>query len=186
MHVLLGDVYRQERKWGDAEQEYQKALNLEQENRLARLGLAITLFEDGKPQAAMDANEILLKKNLEDPEANMLAAEVLVQRNLYADAEPYLNRSSGIKPEFVPRLHVLLGQVYASTNRIPEAIAEFNLGLKSDEDGSIHYQLGRLYQKTGNTAAAAGAFRVSKQLSKQWDDLASIAVQQTNTDISRQ
>ncbi len=186
MHVLLGDVYRQERKWGDAEQEYEKALNLEQESRLARLGLAIALFDDGKPQLAMDADEILLKKNTDDPEANMLAAEILVQRNLYADAEAYLNRSKGIKPEFLPRLHVLLGQVYASTNRIPEAIAEFNLGLKSDEDGSIHYQLGRLYQKTGNSTAAAGAFRISKQLSKQWDDLASIAVQQSGTDISRQ
>jgi len=186
MHVLLGDVYRQKRRWGDAEQEYQKALNLEQESRLARLGLAIALFDDGKPQEAMATNEILLKKNPDDPEANMLAAEILVQRNLYADAETYLNRSRGIMPEFLPRLHVLLGQVYASTNRIPDAIAEFNLGLKSDEDGSIHYQLGRLYQKTGNTAAAAGAFRISKQLSKQWDDLASIAVQQSGTDISRQ
>jgi len=115
-----------------------------------------------------------------------LAGEIQVQRNLYEEAETYLNKSRGTKPEFVPRLHALFGEVYANTNRVPMAVSEFKLGLASDEDGSIHYQLARLYQKTGNKSGAAEAFRVSEELHKQWDDRANTTLQQSGTDISRQ
>jgi hypothetical protein len=60
------------------------------------------------------------------------------------------------------------------------------LGITSDEDGSIHFQMARLYQKTGDKKAAAEAFQASQQLRKQWDDRASVALQQLTTDISRQ
>ena len=186
MHVLLGDVYRQKRKWGDAEQEYQKALALQPEDRSARIGLAISLFEDAKIEEAFLTDKVLLDRDFEDPEANLLAGEILVQRNLFADAETYLNKSRRTKPEFLPRLHALLGEVYAATDRSPEAISKLKLGMASDEDGSIHYQLARLYQKMGDKNAAAEAFRASKQLRAQWDDRASIALQQSGTDISRQ
>ena len=186
MHVLLGDLYRQERIWGDAEQEYRKALALEPEDRPARLGLAISLLEDAKIDVAFATVTSLLQKHPDDPEANLLTAEILVQRNLYDEAETYLNKSRGTKPEFLPRLHALLGEVYANTNRVPQAVSEFKLGLVSDEDGSIHYQLARLYQKTGDKSGAAEAFRVSKQLRSQWDDRANIALQQSGADISRQ
>jgi tetratricopeptide (TPR) repeat protein len=186
MHVLLGDVYRQERIWGDAEQEYQKALVLEPENRSARLGLGISLLDDAKLDAAYETATSLLQNHPDDSEANLLAGEIQVQRNLYEEAETYLNKSRGTKPEFVPRLHALFGEVYANTNRVPMAVSEFKLGLASDEDGSIHYQLARLYQKTGNKSGAAEAFRVSEELHKQWDDRANTTLQQSGTDISRQ
>lgn len=186
MHVLLGDVYRQKRNWGDSEQEYRKALAIEPEDRDARLGLAISLFEDAKIDAAFTTVMSLLRKIPDDPESNLLAGEILVQRNLYTEAETYLNKSRGTRSQFLPRLHALLGEVYAHTNRVPEAISQFKLGLSTDEDGSIHYQLGRLYQTIGDKNDAVEAFRTSKQLRKQWDDRANLAFQQSGTDISRQ
>ena len=186
MHVLLGDIYRQKRRWGAAESEYRKALVLKPEDHSGRLGLAIALFEDGNSEEAFATDKDLLQKNPEDPEANLLAGEILVQQHQYAGAESYLNKVQGTKPEFMPRLHALLGEVYANTDRIPEALAEFKLGIASDEDGSIHFQMARLYQKTGDKKAAAEAFQASQQLRKQWDDRASVALQQLTTDISRQ
>ena len=185
MHVLLGDVYRQKRKWGDAESEYRKALALEPGDRSGRLGLAIALFQDGNSEDAFAADNELLQSDPDDPEANLLAGEILVQSRKYADAEIYLNKVRGTKPELMPRLHALLGEVYANTERISEALSEFKLGIASDEDGSIHYQMARLYQKTGDKQAAAKAFQASQQLRKQWDDRASVALQQLGTDISR-
>ena len=44
------------------------------------------------------------------------------------------------------------------------------MGQVSDDDGSIHYQLGRTYQKIGDKEKADEAFRVSKQLRSQSDD----------------
>jgi predicted Zn-dependent protease len=186
MHVLLGDVYRQKRKWGDAELEFGKALALAPENRSARLGLAAALLDDGDSVGALAADKDLLLKNPDDPEANLLAGEILVQQHEFADAEGYLNKVRGIQPESLPHLHALLGEVYANTDRIPEAMSELKLGLANDEDGRLHFQLGRLYQKTGDKKSAAEAFQASQQLRKTWDDRASVALQQSTTDISHQ
>ena len=63
-------------------------------------------------------------------------------------------------------------------NRIPKAIAEYKLGLSSDHDGSTHYQLARLYQRSGKPAEAAELIRVSKQLRERWDNQAHVAMEQ--------
>jgi tetratricopeptide (TPR) repeat protein len=186
MHVLLGDVYRQNRRWAEAESEYSKALALEPENRGGRLGLAIALFADGKRDAALAADQLLLQTNPSDPQANLLAGEIFIQLNQYSDAENFLDRCSGIQPEFLPRVHALKGEVYANTNRIPEALSEFKLGMNSDDDGSIHFQMARLYQKTGDKKAAAEAFQVSRQLREKKDASATFALQQSSTGITRQ
>jgi tetratricopeptide (TPR) repeat protein len=186
MHVLLGDVFRQKRRWDDAEIEYRKAVALDPKSHGARLSLAIVLFTELKNDEAFDIDRGLLAQNPGNPEANLLAGEILVQQNLFNEAEPYLTNCTKLTPDLVPRLHVLLGQVYAATNRIPAAISEFKSGLSTDEDGSIHFQLGRLYQKTGDKATAEQAFRESKSIRSRWDGRARVALEQNSTDLSHQ
>jgi len=186
MHVLLGDVFRQKRRWDDAEIEYRKAVALDPKSHSARLSLAIVLFSELKTDEALDIGRSLLAEDRNDPEANLLAGEILVQRNLFADAEPYLSKCQNIKPEFLPHLHALLGEVYAETDRAPAAIKEYMQGLSGDEDGSIHFKLARLYQKSGEKTAAEVAFRESNRLRSQWDDRARVALEQMPTDQSHQ
>jgi tetratricopeptide (TPR) repeat protein len=186
MHVLLGDIFRQKRRWDDAEMEYRKAVALDPKSHAARLSLAIVLFTELKTDEALVLDRSLLSEDPGDPQANLLAGEILVQRNLYEEAEPYLSKCHSLKPEFVPHLHALLGQVYASTDRIPKAISEYKAALSTDEDGSIHYQLARLYQKSGNKVEAEEAFKASKRLRSHWDDRAHIALEQSSTDLSHQ
>ena len=186
MHVLLGDILRQKRRWDDAETEYRKAVALAPTSHAARLSLAIVLFSELKTDEAFNIDRSLLAEDPNDPEANLLAGEMLVQRNSYAEAEPYLSKCGNLKPEFVPRLHALRGEVYAATDRMSAAIAEYKEGLSTDEDGSVHFQLGRLYQKSGDRNAAAAALRESKRLRQQWDNRAGLAPEQTPTDANRQ
>jgi len=186
MHVLRGDIYRQKRKWKDAESEYHKALALDPGSRAGRIGLAISLFEDGNSRDAFAANSDILQRNPEDPEANLLAGEILVQQHEYVDAEPYLKRCRDIPPKLMPRLHALFGKVYAQTGRDHEALSEFKLAITGDDDGTIHYQMGRLYLKAGDKEAAAQAFELSRRLHEQWNANATLAVEQSDTDISRQ
>lgn len=186
MHALLGDVFRAKRMWDDAETEYKKAVALDPKSRSARLGLAITLFSELKTDEAFLLDKSLLAEDTSDPEANLLAGEILIQRNQFPDAEIYLRECADLKPELEPRYHALLGRVFAETGRIPEAIAEYKLGLSTDEDGSIHYQLARLYQKSGNKAAAEEAFKQSKRLADRRNSRAGAAVEQSLTDVSRQ
>jgi tetratricopeptide (TPR) repeat protein len=186
MHVLTGDVFRQKRRWSEAEAEYRKALAIDPASHAARLSLAIVLFTELKTDEALEITKSLLTEAPEDPEANLLAGEILVQGHKFEEAEPYLSRCQHLDPDLIPRLHVLLGQVYAATNRIAEAISEYKLGLVSDVDGSIHYQLARLYEKSGDKDAAAEQIRISQQLRKHWDDQAHTAIEQLSTDTSRQ
>jgi predicted Zn-dependent protease len=186
MHVLLGDVFRQKRRWDDAEAEYRKAVALDPKSHSARLSLAIVLFSELKNDEAFDIGRSLLAEDPNDPEANLLAGEILVQRNRFAEAEAYLSKCQNLQPEFVPHLHALLGQVYAETDRIPAAISEYKAGLSADADGSIHFQLARLYQKSGDKNAADEAFRESRTLRRQWDDRARVVLEQSSTDTRLQ
>jgi tetratricopeptide (TPR) repeat protein len=186
MHVLLGDTFRQKRQWDDAESEYRKAVALDPTSHAARLSLAIVLFTELKNDEAFNIDRSVLAEDPNDPEANLLAGEIFVQRNSYAEAEAYLSKCGNLPPEFLPRLHALLGQVYAATDRIPAAISEYKKGLSTDEDGSIHFQLGRLYQRSGDKNAAAEALRESKRLRQQWDGRSRLALEQRPTDTSRQ
>jgi len=131
MHVLLGDVFRQKRRWDEAEAEYRKAVSLDPSSRSARLSLAITLFTELKNDEAFTIDRTLLAEDADDPESNLLAGEILVQRNIYAEAEQYLAKCRKLPPEFLPRLHALLGQVYAVTDRISAAIQEYKQALFS-------------------------------------------------------
>ena len=78
--------------------------------------------------------------------------------------ELHLKLGLHAKADLVPRIHALLGRVYANRGEDTQAIQELMLGLPSDDDGSIHFQLARLYQKTGQQKLAEAAFQETRRL----------------------
>lgn len=183
MHVLIGDAFRQRRRWSEAEAEYRKAVHLDPKSRAARLSLAIVLFTELKTDEALAIDKSLLEEIPSDPEANLLAAEILVQKHEFQNAEPFLSGCKDLKIDLVPRCHVLLGQVYAAAGRDSDAISQYRLGLASDQDGSVHYQLARLYQKAGDKTSAQEQIRISRQIRERWDEQAHIDLgQAANTE----
>lgn len=184
MHVLIGDAFRQRRHWSEAEAEYRKAISLDPKIRAARLGLAIVLFTEMKTDEALAVDKSLMDQIPDDPEANLLAADILVQKHEFAQAEPFLDRCRNLKVDLVPQYHVLLGQVYAATDRVAAAISQYKLGLASDQDGHVHYQLARLYQKKGDKINAEQEIRISKEIRNRWDQQAHIDLGQSLADAS--
>lgn len=178
LHVLLGDLYRQRKYFADAEQEYRKALWLQPEDTGAHFGLALSLLGDDKIDQAFDVAQAALKNNSNDPEFNAVMGEILCARHDFSAAEPYLKKSLNTKPEYVPHVHALLGEVYAHTERIQEAIAELKLALADDKDGTAHYQIARLYLKVGDRDLAKQAFDVSQRLRGEGLNRAAVATQQ--------
>ena len=75
-------------------------------------------------------------------------------KNQFAEAEPALIKSLGAKPQMLGHVHALLGKVYAETGRTQDAIDQLKMGVSSDENGSVHYLLARLYHKVGTKNAA--------------------------------
>jgi len=178
LHVLLGDIYRQRKYFPDAEQEYRKALALQPEDLGALFGLSLALLANQQIDEAFELTQAALEKNPADPELNAVMGEILCARADFSGAEPYLKKSLKAKPELLPRVHALLGKVYAQTERTPQAIAELKLALADDKDGHIHYQIARLYLKVGDRDSAKQAFEVSNQIRRQGLTRAAVSLQQ--------
>ena len=113
LHVLLGDIYRQQKAFPDSEQEYRKALALQPADSGALFGLSLALLADGQNDEALAIAQTALEKDPGDPELNAVMGEILCARDDFSGAEPYLKKSLNTKPEFVSRVHALLGKVYA-------------------------------------------------------------------------
>lgn len=172
MHALIGDLYQRKKMFAEAEEEFSKMLAIAPGNLAALAGLANAYFGDGKLQQARETAQKALNQSPADCEVNLLMGEILVALHEYEEAEPHLRASLGARPDHLPRLHALLGRVLARTNRRAEAIEELKQGLESDEDGSVSYQLARLYFEAGDKQAAAAAFERSKQILARSLDLA--------------
>jgi tetratricopeptide (TPR) repeat protein len=172
IHALLGDVYQRRKMFREAQEEYSKMLALAPEDIAALAGLAAACLADGQlDQAQATARKALARKPA-DSEINLLRGDSLVAQHEYAQAEPFLERSLNARRDLLPRVHALLGRVLARTGRSKQAIKELIQGLASDEDGSLYYQLARLYQEAGDTKSAAAAFEKSKQILDGRDSLA--------------
>jgi tetratricopeptide (TPR) repeat protein len=182
LHVLLGDVYRQQKYFSDAEQEYRKALALQPEDTGALFGLSLALLANDQIDEAFRLAQAALAKNADDPELNAVMGEILCARNDFSGAEPYLKKSLNTKPELAPHVHALLGKVYAQTDRTQEAITEFKLALGADKDGRIYYQIARLYLKVGDRDSAKQAFDESDRIRRQGLTRAAVAMQQGQDD----
>ncbi|HEY6414434.1 MAG TPA: tetratricopeptide repeat protein [Edaphobacter sp.] len=173
LHELLAESYRDRGKLGEAEAEYKVALGINPREFAALIGAAANYLEGQRIDAAAEMIQRALAENPSDAEANYVMGEVLIAKHNYAEAEPYLKAGLAAKAELVPRVHALLGQVYASQGDTARAIGEFKAGLSSDDDGSVHFQLGRLYQRSGEAKLAAAAFEESKSLSQRKQTAAS-------------
>jgi tetratricopeptide (TPR) repeat protein len=180
IHALLGDLYQRRRMFDEAREEYSKMLAISPASVAALSGLAAAYFAEARLEEAQATAQKALAQNPADSDLNLLMGQILVARREYADAEPYLKQSLQARADLLPRVHALLGQVFARTGRSKEAFKELTQGLASDEDGSVHYQLASLYREAGDSKAAAAAFEKSKQIRASHDELARKALMPIN------
>ena len=132
----------------------------------ALVGAATNYLQELKIDLAREMIQKALVQRPSDAEANYIMGEVLISEHKSSEAESYLRAALSAKADLVPHIHALLGQVYASQGDTKRAIDEYKLGLSSDDDGSVHFQLGRLYQRMGEKELAANAFAESKTLNQ--------------------
>ena len=165
-HILVGDIWRQRNAYTEALDEYRKAQLLNPSDQAAMLGISSAYLGNNDIEKTIETAHVALLKNADDPELNLIMAEALVAHHDYAEAEPYLNKSLKAKPQMLPHVHALLGRVYAEAGRNTDAIAQLKLGTESDSDGSVHYQLARLYRETGDSKSAAAALERMKAIQK--------------------
>ena len=175
-HILLGDMYRQRHIFDDAQAQYKLALERSPTDHAALLGLAYAYYGNAKIDDTIATATSALAGSPNDPELNLLMGEALLSRRDYVAAEPFLQKALGAKPQMLPHVHALLGTVYAQTGRTQEAIAQLEMGLAADEDGSTHYKLARMYLKAGDNKKADAAMQQVKALEDQRRKRAATAI----------
>jgi tetratricopeptide (TPR) repeat protein len=166
VHVMLGDVYRDGRKFNEAEAEYRKAIELKPLDVPAHFGLAATFYRAFLFDKALPELETVLQFEPQNPQANFMMADVLAYQRKFAQAEPYAKAALQGAQSNLPLVHALLGRIYASQGRTPEAIKELQQALPDDPDGSLHYQIAMLYKKVGDERASREALERSEALRK--------------------
>ena len=149
-------------------------------NSAALLGLGSAYLKDAKIDQAIAAAQKALEQSPSDPEVNLLMGEALVSQHKFPDAEPFLLKSLSAKPQMLPHVHAMLGEVYAANGKTQEAIREMKLGLASDQDGGLHYQLARLYIKAGDKRDADVAIAQMKALQQQRRQGAVVALEDSH------
>lgn len=185
-HILMGDIYRQREQYDDAQREYQKALALSPDSTAALLGLASAYFGNANFTKTIEAAQDALRVSPDDPEINLLMGEALISQHDLPRSEPYLLKALKAKPQMLPHVHALLGEAYAADGRIQDAIRELKLGAGSDEDGSLHYRLARLYMKVGDKTAANAALQQMKTLEQEQRKRAVIALKDSHAPTTNQ
>jgi tetratricopeptide (TPR) repeat protein len=164
---LVGDLYRDQRENDSALAEYKKALAIDAHDPGALMGAVLANMGVGQVKEAEAMDQVALADRPLDPQLNLLMAETLAAQNQLDQAKPYLAKCAAAPPELQSRVHLLQGRVAALEGKTEEAITQFKLAIPGDQDGSIHYQLSRLYRKTGNVAQAERTEAEAKALIKQ-------------------
>ncbi len=175
---MVGDLYRHQRENDSALAEYRKALAIDAHDPGALMGAVLADLGVGQLQEAKAMDQAALEDRPLDAQLNLLMAEILAAQNQLDKIKPYLAKCLNAPPELQPRVHLLLARAAAQEGKTDEAIGQFELALPGDEDGSIHYQLSRLYRKTGNLVMAQKTEAEAKALIKQRYANAMIAVQE--------
>jgi tetratricopeptide (TPR) repeat protein len=166
VHVMLGDVYREGKKFNEAEAEYRKAIELEPLGVSAHFGLAATFYRLFHYDEALPELKTVLQLEPRNPQANFMMADILAFKREFVQAEPYAEAALHGAPSNLPLVHALLGKIYGAQGRASEAIKELQQALPDDHDGSFHYQVAMLYKKIGDERAAREALEQSEALRK--------------------
>jgi tetratricopeptide (TPR) repeat protein len=178
--VMLGNVYRDGKKFNQAEAEYRKAIELEPRDVAAHLGLAATFYRELWLNKALPELKIVLQLAPQNPEANFMMADILALRRQFAQAEPYAKAALRGDQSNLPLAHALLGRIYAYQGFTTQAIRQLQQALPADHDGSFHYQIAILYKRIGDAGAAREALEQSESLRKNHDNSAQEIEMQPN------
>ncbi len=164
-NILIGDIYRQRKKWDESLRHYQTAAELNPSSPAPYLGLATVHWQMGDfEQAATDLQKVL-RADPENAQANFELGDIDVRLHHFDQAIPYLRKALAQDPDLL-MAHADLGKSLANSGAVGEAIAELTKAERVDQSGDIHYELFRLYSKQGKTDMAQEALVTSEQLRK--------------------
>ena len=136
-HFALGSVFEDEKKWGQAEEQFRSTLAIEPRFTMGAIKLGGVLITEGKPQAAVACLENAVKQEPPPDEAERLQEALGAAYAASGEMEKALNTLKDLvaaHPESAPA-HFSLGMLHARQGQPTEedkraAVAEFREALR--------------------------------------------------------
>lgn len=152
-HVFKAELYRSQGRHLDSVGELEKAAKLAPGDRRIQRDLATSLYLSRDYDAAAPMLETLLKDEPGSADLNFMYGDTLLQAQKLETAIPLLETAVSRDPAMMDA-RVSLARAYLLAGRSADAIPHLKAALATDEDGSLHYQLARAYQATGQLELA--------------------------------
>ncbi len=167
VHLMLAELHRVREEFNAAKAEYAQVIELQPDDPAAHLGLAQVYYRESQDDKAQQELQLALKSNPASPQASFVMGQILVRQHRFSDALPYLKTALNGSPLILPEAHSLLARCYSSQDEYAEALEELKPALPADKNGVYHYQLYQIYNKLGNSLAAAAALQESEKLRRE-------------------
>ena len=162
-HMLLADLARVTRDTGKARAEYARAVELAPEDPGVRLTYIQFLGGEHDDAATLVAAREAAAKFPTHPAINTELGKMLLRSNQAREAAACFERALEADATLAAA-RAGLADCYAAMGELEKAAKEMRRALPSDIDGSLHYRLGRWYQKLGREREAAEAYSQTARL----------------------
>lgn len=160
---LIAKIESKRRQYVEAAKHWQVALQFSPADVHVKEQLAISLLEMADLVRARELFQELLESQPESSELNYYLGDILLKSQEPAEALPFLHKAVDRDPGLLPA-HASLARTYLALGQADKAIPHLKAALSVDEDGSLHYELGRAYQAHGQLALA-------RQMLKQYQEI---------------
>ena len=160
---MLGDAFLAEGRYQEAAAEYDAALKREPGNVEIWYSLGAAYFRQMQYPLAVQAFDRVVQLDSRHAEAYLMRGDALVQMNENEKARQSLEKSLELDSRLL-QAHILLGKVYGNAGDIQRARIHLEKGASTDMDGSVHYQLYRIYRRLDLGPEAANALKRSQEL----------------------
>jgi predicted Zn-dependent protease len=153
LHAIKAEILSNHGQHLEAANEWRAAQKLAPGDPDVEGQLATALYQGANYAEAAPLLTVLLKHNPDSAGLNFFLGDCLLHMEQPEKALPYLEAAVRQDPKLLPA-RASLGLTYIRLGRDADAIPHLNRARELDDDGSIHFQLARAYQREGKADAS--------------------------------
>jgi len=162
-YQFLAEVNRNQGRHRESVNELMKALELAPGHPLVRRELAISMYLNRDYDRALALIRELLETDPDSAQFNYLAGDILLYQQKVEEAVVLLEKAVKSEPGY-QAAQSALGRALMQIGEAERAIPHLKAALNADEDGSLHFQLARAYQRTGQRELAQTALKQYQEI----------------------
>jgi predicted Zn-dependent protease len=162
-YELRARIESNRRQYAKAAKDWREALQLVPGNPAFKRGLAMALAQSGDLQEAEKLFRELLNQYPGSASLDYLLGDVLRNAQKPQEAIAHLQKAVAADPKLLTAQSAL-GLAYLQAGQAAKAIPHLRAALPIDDNGTLHYQLGRAYQAHGDRDLAREMLKVYEEM----------------------